>query len=85
MLLEIVGCLSVRPRQNALSALRDAMVVMRHGVEFLADYEVDPPQQCANNALNTDWTNTVGNAFYKFVVICTFKLHSTFYSSFQLH
>uniref|UniRef100_A0A915ABN9 Ionotropic glutamate receptor C-terminal domain-containing protein n=1 Tax=Parascaris univalens TaxID=6257 RepID=A0A915ABN9_PARUN len=59
------GCLSVRPRQNPLSALRDAMMVMRNGVEFLADYEVDPPQQCANNALNSDWTNAVGNAFYK--------------------
>uniref|UniRef100_A0A914R8W5 Uncharacterized protein n=1 Tax=Parascaris equorum TaxID=6256 RepID=A0A914R8W5_PAREQ len=85
MLLEIVGCLSVRPRQNPLSALRDAMMVMRNGVEFLADYEVDPPQQCANNALNSDWTNAVGNAFYKFVVMCSFKLYSIFRVNFQFY
>ncbi|KHN82043.1 Glutamate [NMDA] receptor subunit 1 [Toxocara canis] len=41
------------------------MIVMRYGVDFLAAYDVDPPQQCADNALNSDWMNTVGNSFYR--------------------
>ncbi|VDK66134.1 unnamed protein product, partial [Anisakis simplex] len=65
------GCLSVRLRQNALSALRDAMMIIRNGIGMLTDYDIDPPKQCSGNMVNSEWTNTLGNKLYRQLITNT--------------
>ncbi|VDK19419.1 unnamed protein product, partial [Anisakis simplex] len=65
------GCLSVRLRQNALSALRDAMMIIRNGIGMLTDYDIDPPKQCSGNMVNSEWTNTLGNKLYRHLITNT--------------
>lgn len=61
----ILGYLSVKLRQNTLSALRDALAVIHHGIEFLVNYDVEPPQQCETTVINNLWIAKIGDEFYK--------------------
>jgi hypothetical protein len=72
------GFLSIRLRQSLSSALRDALVVARDGMEYLANVQKRaelenrtvpmPPSQCAGTSITDEWTNKVGNRFYKYVL-----------------
>ncbi|VDN03103.1 unnamed protein product [Thelazia callipaeda] len=63
-----VGCLSTRLRQTSLSALREALLVVRHSFAFLSDREVQPPQLCENIVANSKWINGFGIRFYKHLI-----------------
>lgn len=61
------GFLSLRLKQNAISALRDALMVLKKGVQVLEKFNgtVLPPAQCTNTSLSNEWTSSVGTLFYK--------------------
>ncbi|MFH4983387.1 hypothetical protein AB6A40_010096 [Gnathostoma spinigerum] len=62
------GYLSVRLRQSPLTALRDALNVLRCAVNFLDEFQVDAPTQCSSKLMPDGWTNNIGHKFYKFVL-----------------
>ncbi|KAK0396169.1 hypothetical protein QR680_001603 [Steinernema hermaphroditum] len=65
------GILSVKLRQNSLSAFRDALIVIRNGIKFLSEKgtTVYPPEQCSNSTIIEDeWTREVGMHFYRYLI-----------------
>uniref|UniRef100_A0A1I7SWT2 LITAF domain-containing protein n=1 Tax=Bursaphelenchus xylophilus TaxID=6326 RepID=A0A1I7SWT2_BURXY len=71
------GVLSVRLRQTVLSSLRDALAVLRNGLEIFDDFiEVRPPSQCKINK-NNEWINNIGQRFYDKMI--TSKVHSDYH------
>uniref|UniRef100_A0AC34RKK3 Receptor ligand binding region domain-containing protein n=1 Tax=Panagrolaimus sp. JU765 TaxID=591449 RepID=A0AC34RKK3_9BILA len=60
------GFLTVKVKQNVLSALTDALIVIKNGVKFLEDQERAflPPEQCSSTSVSNAWTNEVGFKFY---------------------
>uniref|UniRef100_A0A7E4ZUX8 LITAF domain-containing protein n=1 Tax=Panagrellus redivivus TaxID=6233 RepID=A0A7E4ZUX8_PANRE len=72
------GFLSIRLKQSAISALRDALTVIKRGVSVLEEYhgKVLPPSQCANIGHSNEWTNAVGTKFYKHLIQSPFYADS---------
>uniref|UniRef100_A0AC35FNM1 LITAF domain-containing protein n=1 Tax=Panagrolaimus sp. PS1159 TaxID=55785 RepID=A0AC35FNM1_9BILA len=67
------GFLSVHLKQNAVSALRDALIVLKNGVKILEKFNgtILPPAQCSNTSISNEWTNTVGTMFYRHLISST--------------
>ncbi|TMS35599.1 hypothetical protein L596_002967 [Steinernema carpocapsae] len=65
------GILSVKLRQNSLSAFRDALIVIKNGIKFLSEKgtSVQPPEQCSNSTIIDDeWTTEIGMQFYTYLI-----------------
>ena len=61
------GFLTVKLKQDALSALRDALIVIKNGVRVLEKFKgkILPPEECSSTSVSNEWTNEVGTMFYK--------------------
>lgn len=69
-----VGFLSIQMRLDILDSIQDSLMVLRDGVQILADFNetVMPPLKCKKSPRTAnDWTNRVGTLLFKFVSIPT--------------
>uniref|UniRef100_A0A915E3C5 BPTI/Kunitz inhibitor domain-containing protein n=1 Tax=Ditylenchus dipsaci TaxID=166011 RepID=A0A915E3C5_9BILA len=75
------GFLSIRLRQSMSSALRDALVVARDGMQFFATEQQGsnnksaplPPSQCSGTSITDEWTNRIGKQFYNHLITTAFS------------
>ncbi|KAI1696147.1 ligand-gated ion channel domain-containing protein [Ditylenchus destructor] len=67
------GFLSVRLRQSANSALRDALMVARDGTNYLSGVTAQPPSGCTKIGISDPWTSKIGDEFYRSLISTTFR------------